>query len=99
MQKPVNNSGLRCHHDRKPVEKVCHLCPKYILVRGADPQTGKDVDTWDCADAWQPLLLIEVANAIRKTDAEVSGLRKDVRENNPVVKMLDSMNGSTKSIT
>lgn len=86
-QKPKNPRDLICHDHGKHVSKVCHRCPKYILVRGSDPQTGNDVDTWDCADAWAPTLLINIANAIRKTDAEVSALRQDVREANPVAEL------------
>ncbi len=39
------------------------------------------------------MLQIEVANEIRKLAAEVSALRKDVRESNPVTTMLENLNG------
>ena len=90
MAKPINERNEVCYYDRKPVRKVCHMCPKYILVRGNDPQTGKELDDWNCSDAWIPTLLLEIASAVRKTDAEVSALRNDVQQNNPLAAIIES---------
>ena len=34
-------------------------CAWITQIRGMDPQTGEDVDEWDCAIKWLPFLLIE----------------------------------------
>ena len=34
-------------------------CAWITQIRGMDPQTGEDVDEWDCAIKWLPVLLIE----------------------------------------
>lgn len=53
-------------------------CPKFVAIRGKDPQTGADVDRHGCVDSFLPLLLIEVANVSRQTSAAVESFRNEV---------------------
>ena len=81
--KPIHaDDGTKCPLWQKPRVKVCHACAWYNLVRGKHPQTGSDVDTWDCAIALMPMLTIENAMVNRQTTATVDALRKEVAEAN-----------------
>lgn len=83
--KPAHASdGTYCPQWRKPRHKVCHTCAWYIQVIGKNPQTGQDVNTWDCAVAWQVMLQIETTKAGRETTATVDSLRKEVQQANDV---------------
>jgi len=53
-------------------------CPKFVTIRGKDPQTGADVDKWGCVDSFLPLLLIENAQMSRQTGAAVESFRNEV---------------------
>ena len=43
-------------------------CAWITQIRGMDPQTGEDVDEWDCAIKWLPVLLIENTNTDKHTN-------------------------------
>lgn len=53
-------------------------CPKFVNVRGRNPQTGADVDRYGCVDGFLPLLLIENAQMSRQTGAAVESFRNEV---------------------
>lgn len=53
-------------------------CPWYIMVRGTDINTGKEVDDWGCAIAWMPTLLINTANESRKGVAATESFRNEM---------------------
>jgi hypothetical protein len=59
-------------------------CPWYIMVRGTDVNTGKEVDDWGCAIAWLPTLLINTANESRKGVAATESFRNEVVKQNDV---------------
>jgi hypothetical protein len=50
-------------------------CEWFIHIAGKHPQTGVDVDEWDCAVKWQVLGLIEVESAFRKYAISSAGAR------------------------
>lgn len=53
-------------------------CSWFVQVRGKNPTTGADVDEWNCAIAWMPLLTLEVASQARQTGAAVESFRNEV---------------------
>jgi hypothetical protein len=53
-------------------------CPKFVSVKGHDPQTGAVVDRHGCVDSFLPLLLIENAQVSRQTGAAVESLRNEI---------------------
>jgi hypothetical protein len=53
-------------------------CSWFTLVRGTNPQTGKEVDEWVCAMTWLPILLIENSQQQRHTGAAVESFRNEV---------------------
>jgi hypothetical protein len=65
-----------CPFMRKPcIESDCTL---WILVRGKDPQSNKEIDDYGCAIAWMPVLQIENAQQTRQAGAAVESLRNVV---------------------
>lgn len=53
-------------------------CSWFTLVRGKNPNTGKEVDEWACAIAWLPVLLIENSQQQRSTGAAVESFRNEM---------------------
>lgn len=53
-------------------------CPWYIMVRGTDMNTGKEIDDWGCAIAWMPTLMINTANESRKGVAATESFRNEM---------------------
>lgn len=78
MAKPIAAKGQTCPLHRKDVSKVCHHCVWYIHLRGMHPQTGEEIDRWDCAIALQPLLMLENSRLQRETGAAVESFRNEM---------------------
>lgn len=78
MQKPQAEPGEKCPFLDKDVSKVCHKCPLYVQLRGTNPNTGAEVDTWGCAFALTPMLLVENSQQSRQTGASVDNLRNEL---------------------
>jgi len=53
-------------------------CAWFIHVRGTDANTGKEVDEYQCAIAWMPMLLIENSGQQRQTGAAVESFRNEM---------------------
>lgn len=62
------------------IKKNCieKKCSWYMHVRGMNPNTGEDVDHWDCAVSWMPMLLIENSQQQRSTGAAVESFRNEM---------------------
>lgn len=70
------SSEKLCPLIRKPCLK--HGCEYYVSIRGRNPQTGEEVDGWDCVNKWIPLLLIENSQQQRQTGAAVESFRNEM---------------------
>lgn len=57
-------------------------CSWFTLVRGTNPNTGKEVDEWSCAIAWLPILLIENSQQQRSTGAAIESFRNEMVKSN-----------------
>ncbi len=57
-------------------------CGWFTQVRGTDPNSGQEVDTWGCAVGWLPMLLIENAQQSRQTGAAVESFRNEMKSDN-----------------
>lgn len=55
-------------------------CPKFINVKGMDPQSGAIIDRYGCADSFMPLLTIENAQMSRQVAASVDALRTELKQ-------------------
>lgn len=67
------------------IKKKCveHKCKWYNQIIGTDPNTGTDVNKWDCAIAWLPMLLIEGTMVGNQTGAAIESFRNEmVNQNN-----------------
>ena len=53
-------------------------CAWITQIRGMDPQTGEDVDEWDCAIKWLPFLMIENTKKNIESGAAVESFRNEV---------------------
>jgi hypothetical protein len=80
VQIPHAEPGLVCPLHRKPVEDVCHTCPWWMQLRGVNPNTGKEVDSWGCAVGFLPMLLIENAGQTRGAAAATEDARNKIVE-------------------
>lgn len=53
-------------------------CAWFTLVRGTNPNTGREVDEWACAIGWLPILLVENSQQQRSTGAAVESFRNEM---------------------
>lgn len=79
QMKPKANCPL---HDFQPCKQLD--CAWFTQVRGANPNTGIEIDEWACAIAWMPVLLIENSQQQRQTGAAVESFRNEVVKSNEV---------------
>lgn len=59
-------------------------CAWFMKIRGANPNTGKEVDEWGCSMAWLPVLMIENSQQQRQTGAAVESFRNEMVKANEV---------------
>jgi hypothetical protein len=59
-------------------------CAWYTRVQGHDVNTGNQVDSYECAISWLPVLLIENSGQQRQTGAAVESFRNEMVKNNEV---------------
>ena len=57
-------------------------CKWWIQVRGNNPQTGQEIDEWDCTIAFLPMLIVEASQQSRSTAAAVENFRNVSTEQN-----------------
>lgn len=53
-------------------------CAWFTKVAGYDTNTGKEVEEWQCAIAWMPMLMIENSGQQRQTGAAVESFRNEM---------------------
>lgn len=53
-------------------------CPKFVSIKGHDPQSGAVADYHGCVDSFLPMLLIENAQMSRQTGAAVESFRNEI---------------------
>lgn len=53
-------------------------CPKFVSIKGIDPQSGVTVDRWGCVDTFLPMLLIENAQQTRQAGAAIESMRNEM---------------------
>ena len=62
------------------IKKKCveHKCKFFIQVMGKNPQTGQDVNEWNCAVTWLPMLLIEGSQQTRQAGSAIESFRNEM---------------------
>lgn len=63
-------------------ECLQNKCAWFVKLIGTNPQTGAQVDEWNCAVQWLPMLLIENAQQARSTGAAVESFRNEMSKQN-----------------
>lgn len=85
-QIPDGPKDLFCPYWRQRMSKVCRTCPKWMHIRGRDPQTGQELDRWECSDVVVAKVQIEAVSAMRGNQSAVESFRNEmVRQNNQVI--------------
>jgi len=62
------------------IQKKCkeHKCKFFIQIQGKNPNTGEDVNRFDCAVTWLPMLLIEGSQQTRQSGAAIESFRNEM---------------------
>lgn len=76
---PKNQCPLNNFEPCKQLE-----CAWFLKIRGANPNTGEDIDEWGCSMAWLPVLMIENSQQQRQTGAAVESFRNEMVKANDV---------------
>lgn len=77
-QIPHGPKDRYCPYNGKSMDRVCHACPKWIAVKGQHPQNeAEQIDRWDCADAWVPIMLTQIIRGQHALQAAVEGRGND----------------------
>lgn len=81
--------GAKCEEVKiENGKQVMYRCPWYVMVRGTDMNTGREIDDWGCAIAWMPTLMINTANEGRKGVAATESFRNEVVTQNAVTQQI-----------
>lgn len=73
-------------------------CSWFTQMRGTNPNTGQEVDEWNCAITWLPMLLTENSRQQRGTTAALESFRNEVVKNHEIDREEKRLNSSTKTI-
>ena len=62
------------------IKKDCveYKCKFYIQVLGKNPNTGQEVNQWDSAVSWLPMLLIEGSQQTRQAGSAIESFRNEM---------------------
>ena len=78
----VLKNGTFCQLIKK--DCVGLTCAWYTRVQGYDMNSGNQVDNYECAISWLPMLLIENSGQQRQTGAAVESFRNEMVKSNEV---------------
>ena len=53
-------------------------CSWFTQIRGTNPNTGEEIDEWNCAIHWVPFLILESSQQTRQAGAAVESFRNEV---------------------
>ncbi len=61
------------------IKKPCRglKCLWFTQLTGKHPQTGKNIDEWDCAIKWLPILMIENTKETMSLAASIDSFRNE----------------------
>lgn len=67
--------GSKCEEVKND---TVYRCRWYTQIQGMNPQTGEQMDTWDCAIAWLPILSVEMSRTNRGQTAALESFRNEM---------------------
>jgi hypothetical protein len=74
----ICRNGKRDDFKTDPQTGEKYHCNKWVMLRGADPQTGDPIDTWCCNEFAKTKLAIENANMTRHNTASTDKVANEV---------------------
>ncbi len=89
-QVPLGPENKYCPYWQKPMSEVCHKCPLWTFMRMDDPRTGEQIDRWDCALAWNPILLVDLIRRQDRTTASVDKVANVVNETQQQITLIET---------
>ena len=95
-QIPHGPEHLMCPFHKKTMDKVCHTCPLWTMIRGINQNTGVPVDNWNCGLGFLPILLVETAQQSRAAGAAFESMRNEAIKAQVIhngAALLDKFNG------
>jgi len=66
------------HTCEEAVDGRLRRCAWYTRISGKHPQSEEVVDEWCCAIAWQPILMVEMAQTNRGQTQAIEILREEM---------------------
>lgn len=66
------------HKCQEVKDNKIHRCMWYTKIQGMNPQTGEEIDEWNCAMGWIPILLIENSNTNRGQTSALESFRNEM---------------------
>ena len=62
------------------IQKKCkeHKCKFFTQIIGKNPNTGEDINRFDCAVTWLPMLLIEGSQQTRQASSAIESFRNEM---------------------
>lgn len=63
---------------KKSCRSLALNCPKFIQIQGENPNTGQSVNEYGCADAWLPLIMMDVVRVSGRTSAAIESFRNEM---------------------
>jgi len=66
--------GCECEKIKK---NTLYRCRWYIQIRGQHPQTGQEVDEWNCALVWNVIVGLEMARTNRGQTQAIESFRNE----------------------
>lgn len=82
IDKPNNTITCPYTGHKKKCLDLYTNCPKWVMLVGNNPNTGEPINSYNCADVWLPILLVENSQMQRQTSAAVEALRNAVHNGN-----------------
>jgi len=80
------NNGTYCPLLKK--DCIGLQCAWLTRIQGTDTNTGNQVDEYQCAIAWLPMLLVENSGQQRQTGAAVESFRNEMVKSNEAAQLL-----------
>lgn len=81
-----------CIEDGTIIDGELCACKFWIKIVGKHPQTGADIDMYDCSHSWLPILMIENTSKQRETGAAIESFRNEmVKGNDAFMKLIPNM--------
>lgn len=79
-EKPRSLSTLMCPLMQKQQKTVCHKCKFWEHVRGRNPNTGEEMDRWDCVLSFQFTMQMENNKFTYELGAAIESQRNELVE-------------------